>query len=337
MDILQGIKAIGIGGSWGALAALKELARGLPSDFGAPIFVVLHVGQYGLNEIAPILDRASPLHATTATDGGVPQRGVIYVAPADSHLLVIGDQIRLGRGPRENMCRPAIDPLLRSLAVNYGSAAIGVVLSGMLNDGAAGLAALKQSGGTTIVQNPTDSEAPSMPQGALRSSDVDYRAPAKDLSRLLLSLVAQPIPPREAVSPDIRLEVDIALGRKIDSRGMETIARPVALTCPSCGGVLSQIKQEPPLRFRCQVGHAFSADVLAAEQEQAVDEAIRIAMRVLDERARLIESMAEESMRCGRTSIGKDFQARAQEYRSRADVLRKAGLAVAFPKTEIAT
>lgn len=162
---------IAIGGSLGSVDALKHLCAQLPADLPAAVLVVVHVCSLGKNLLADIFDRNSPLAVSTAEEGEPVHAGHVYVAPADRHLLTIDRSIRLGRGPRENMARPAIDPLFRSVGVEYGSRAIGLVLTGLLDDGAAGLSDLKRCGGLTMVQNPGDAAAPDMPLAALRSSE----------------------------------------------------------------------------------------------------------------------------------------------------------------------
>src|SRR5262249_7094153 len=159
-----------------------------------------------------------------------------------------------------NLARPAIDPLLRSVGLSHGSGAVGVILTGMLNDGAAGLADLKRCGGVTIVQNPIEAWEREMPLAALRASDIDYQAPIGELGALLKRLASEPCGLSPSPPEDLRLEVEIALGRPVGSVDTTQIAHPVALSCPACGGVLSQMNRSPPLRFRCQVGHAYTAE-----------------------------------------------------------------------------
>ncbi|OAP41463.1 glutamate methylesterase [Sinorhizobium glycinis] len=310
---------IAIGGSMGGVGAVKHLLRDLPSDFPAVLFVVIHVGVRGNDLLADVLGQGAPLPVTTAIDG---ER--VHVAPADHHMLVIDDVVRLGRGPRENLSRPAIDPLFRSVGASYGSRAIAVVLTGMLNDGAAGLADAKRCGGVTVVQNPTDAAASDMPIGALKATDVDYRAPLADVAALLRQLTSEEADPPVAVPPDVRLEIDIALGRQIDSATLAEIAEVVPLSCPACGGVLSQIKAGPPLRFRCQVGHAYTSETLAAESEGAVDEAMRVALRIIEERVTLSEKMADDARRNGLGAAAAANGRRAEEGRQHAETLRRA-------------
>ncbi|WP_292295101.1 chemotaxis protein CheB [Marivita sp.] len=318
-------RAIAIGGSSGSIAALKQIVPRLLKDVPAAIFVVVHVGAYGRNLLGDILDSSGSLSVTTAVDGEPAEAGRVYVAPADRHLLVIDGVIRLGRGPRENMSRPSIDALFRSVAVSYGSSAIGLVLTGNLNDGAAGLAAIKQMGGLTAVQNPADAEAPDMPLGALEASDVDYRAPLADLPDLITAMAREPPGSEPASRRELELEVEIALGRPCRTETIAEIADVAPLSCPDCGGTLSQLKQ-PPLRFRCQVGHAYSANALADQHEGSIDEALRVALRIVEERAVLAERMARDANTAGRTHAHEDYLGKAAELRASAEVLRAAAL-----------
>ena len=319
-------RAVGIAGSAGSIDAIKTLLGELPPQFPAPIFVVVHVGSRGLNALAEIFGGAGVLPAKTAEDGEPVRPGHVYVAPADRHLLVIDGRCRLGRGPRENLCRPAIDPLFRSIGLDYGAGAVGVLLSGYMNDGAAGLADLKRCGGQTVVQNPADAVAADMPLGALRADDIDFRAPVKDMAELLVRILEAEPDVASQSWDDIALEVQIALGRAVDSRVVEAIAEPSTIPCPACGGVLSQIHQGPPLRYRCQVGHAYTGEILATELEADLDEAIGVALRIVDQRATLMEKLAEDSRRNGRESSASDFQERSDELRAHADILRRAAL-----------
>ena len=291
----------------------------------APIFLALHVGSQGRNFLADSLQSAGTRPVVTAEDGQFAVDDTVYVAPADHHLLVIDGCLRLGRGPRENLARPAIDPLLRSVGVCYGSGAIGVVLSGKLNDGAAGLADLKRCGGVTVVQSPADAIAPEMPTGALDASAIDHRGPAGSLGEVLAKLLEEEPGSAPPIPDAVFLEIDIALGRPCLTQDIDTFADPVPLSCPSCGGVLSQVRSRP-LRFRCQVGHAFTADILAQEQEGSLDEAMRVALRIVEERAQLVDRLARESDGAGRVHSARDFSRKAQELRQHADILRRAAL-----------
>jgi two-component system, chemotaxis family, protein-glutamate methylesterase/glutaminase len=317
-------RIIAIGGSAGGIAAIKTLCGALTPDIPAAICIVIHVGARGHNIIADIFQQRCPIPMETAVDGQKLQHGRAYVARADHHLIVEEGVIRLGRGPRENLARPAIDPLLRSAGLSYGSRAIGVVLTGMLNDGAAGLADLKRCGGVTIVQNPIEATEREMPLAALSASDVDYQTPIAELGALLNWLVVEPCGPSPPSPEDVRLEVEIALGHPTGTDEMNRLANPVALSCPACGGVMSQMRSAPPLRFRCQVGHAYTADSLSAEQEGSVDEAMRVALRIAEERAVLTQKMAEEARRGGLRHSAASYDRTSAQSRRHVETLRHA-------------
>lgn len=318
-------RAIAIGGSTGALPVVRDILLALPRPVPAPMFLALHVGTEGRNFLADALQNTGTRPVVTAEDGQPAVDDTVYVAPVDHHLLVIDHCLRLGRGPRENLSRPAIDPLLRSVGACYGGGAIGVVLSGKLNDGAAGLADLKRCGGVTVVQSPADAIAAEMPLGALDASPIDHRGPADSLGPILSKLLGEEPGPDAPIPDAVFLEIDIALGRPCLTQDIATFADPVALSCPSCGGVLSQVRTRP-LRFRCQVGHAFTADVLAQEQEGSLDEAVRVALRIVEERAQLVDRLARDSEGAGRAHSARDFSRKSQELRQHADVLRRAAL-----------
>jgi two-component system chemotaxis response regulator CheB len=321
--IIDGQRIIAIGGSAGAIGAIQTLCGGLSAEIPAAICIVIHVGARGQNLVASALGGSCPIPVETAVDGQKLQHGRAYVAPADRHLIVVDGLIRLGNGPRENLARPAIDPLLRSVGVSHGSRAVGVVLTGMLNDGAAGLADLKRCGGVTVVQNPTEAVERDMPLAALAASD-DYRAPLAELGALFKTLTSKPAPPSPPPPDDVRLEVDIALGLPSGTDATNRLANPVPLSCPACGGVLSQIRRSPPLRFRCQVGHAYTAEALASEQEGSVDEAMRVALRIVEERAVLTQNMADEARQGGLRHSAASFERTSAESRSHVVTLREA-------------
>ncbi|MBR1127969.1 chemotaxis protein CheB [Bradyrhizobium iriomotense] len=312
-----------IGGSSGATAPLKRILADLHPDVPAAIFIVLHIPAQGIGILSTVAASAGRLPVHQAVDGMKFERGHVYLGAPDHHLLLSGNHIRLGRGPRENMVRPAIDALFRSAALHHGPRVIGVVLSGLLSDGAAGLNAIKRCGGMTIVQDPLEAIAAEMPQRALEATTADLCVPAARLGDVLSDLAREPPGLACPVAPDIRLEVEIAAGERIGSAILADIADPAALTCPGCGGVLSQVKEARPMRFRCQVGHAYTADTLAKEQEGQVDEALRVALRIIEERAELVQRMAADGRRSGRPAVAEMYELRAAEYREYADMIRR--------------
>jgi two-component system, chemotaxis family, protein-glutamate methylesterase/glutaminase len=316
-----------IGGSAGSGAVLRRLAADLPGDFPASVFITAHVPSQAPPHLPSLLRDASGMRVSQAVDGQPVERGRIYVAPPNCHLLIIGETIRLGLGPRENLARPAIDPMFRSAALSYGARVIGVVLSGYLNDGASGLFAIKARGGITVAQHPVDAQVDQMPRAALERVEVDHVVAAADLGRLLVELAAQPAEATAPASEDLELEVRIALGARLGAEGLSGIAKPSPITCPHCSGVLSEIKGVGPLRYRCQTGHGFTAEAALAAQENAIDEALRIALRTIEERTSLVTRMGEDARAQGRTAVAELYEGRAREYEGYAVTLREAALA----------
>jgi two-component system chemotaxis response regulator CheB len=194
---VDGFAIIVIGASMGGVEALQSVAAGLPRDIPAALFVAQHVGRCA-SQMPRLLSRAGPLPAAHAAQGAVIRPGRIYVAPPDHHLLVERGHARLTRGPRENWARPAIDPLFRSAARAYGSCVIGVILTGMLKDGSAGLRAVRAAGGHAVVQDPADAAAPDMPWNALRHAGADYRLRLAEMPKVLAQLADELVLETEA-------------------------------------------------------------------------------------------------------------------------------------------
>ncbi|QIO33424.1 chemotaxis protein CheB [Bradyrhizobium sp. 1(2017)] len=312
-----------IGGSAGATQPLKQILGGLPADLPAAIFIVLHIPAQGIGILSTVASSAGPLPVRQAENGMKIEPGRVYLAAPDHHLLLAEDRVFLGRGPRENMVRPAIDALFRSAALHHGPRVIGVLLSGLLSDGAAGLNAIKRCGGMTVVQDPTEAISDEMPRRAMEATTIDLCVRGASIGDVLSELVREQAGAVLPIPPEIRLEVEIAAGDRIGSDKLVSMADPVALTCPGCGGVMSQVKESRPLRFRCQVGHAYTADALAKEQEGRVDEALRVALRIIEERAELVHRMASDGRRSGRAAVAEMYEARAAEYREYADMIRR--------------
>lgn len=312
-----------IGGSAGATAPLKQILSRLPADLPAAVFIVLHIPAQGIGILSTVASSAGRLPVRQAENGMKIEPGQIYLAAPDHHLLMSEDRIVLGRGPRENMARPAIDALFRSAALHHGPRVIGVLLSGLLSDGAAGLNAIKRCGGMAVVQEPSDAMSDEMPLRAMETTTVDLCVPGVGMGDVLSELAKEPAGAALPIPPEIRLEVEIAAGERIGSDNLVAMGNPVALTCPACGGVLSAVQDSLPMRFRCQVGHAFTADVLAKEQEGRVDEALRVALRIIEERAELVQRMAADGRRSGRPAVAEMYETRAAEYREYADMIRR--------------
>lgn len=314
-----------IGGSTGATGALKQILVGLPADLPASIFIVTHMPPYSNDILSNVLNGVGPLPVSRADDGAAIERGHVYVAVPDHHLLIEDGRIRLGRGPRENMARPSIDPLFRSAALWHGPRAVGVILAGTLDDGASGLAAIKQCGGVVVVQDPCDAIADEMPASALRATEVDACVPVADMAALLAKFANEPAGTEVHCPPGIRVDVEIAAGGRIDGNRLREIGDPSPLTCPTCHRTLSEVHDKRPLRYRCQLGHAYTAAALEREQGD-VDEALRVALGVIEERAELVRRMARDARETSRMVVAEMYDARSRDYVQYADAIRRAAI-----------
>jgi two-component system chemotaxis response regulator CheB len=303
-----------IGASAGGVDALGRLIEGLPAELPAAVFVVLHVLPTGTSLLPTILDRAGPLAAAAAVDGERIERGRVYVAPPDHHLLVHRERVGLSRGPRENGHRPAADPLFRSAARAFGARVIAIVLSGALDDGTAGLRFVKDRGGLTIAQEPSDALYPSMPQSAVDHEVADLVVPVAEMPALVCDLLdaqIEPEPPPDDPPDQEDTSDDDPRAGKLSP-----------ITCPECGGALWEHEEAGVLRFKCQVGHAYTRESLETAHGEALEMALWTALRSLEERADLLRRLARRTTR-GSGRVANGLEARAESALRHADVLRE--------------
>lgn len=324
--ILSKGNVVVVGASAGGVEALTKLVAQLPPDLSAALFVVLHISAHSTSVLPEILTRAGVLKATHAEDGEVIEPGRIYVAPPDRHLLIESGQVKVVRGPRENGHRPAIDPLFRTAARTYGPQVIGVVLSGVLDDGTAGLCAIKQRGGIGLVQHPDEAMFDGMVRSAIENVEVDAILPVSDIAAELVRLATQPleVPEIPLGSEKIEVESEIAELNPMALHKHERLGKPSGFACPDCGGVLWELEEGNLIRFRCRVGHAFSTQTLLAHQSDVLEEALWTAFRALEESASLNRRMAKRAFQSGHDRSGKRYEEQAQDAKKRADLIRQA-------------
>lgn len=313
----NGCDLVVVGASAGGVEALSTLARNLPPDFAAPVLVVLHLPAFAKSVMPEILSRAGPLPAAHAEDGEPLAGGRIYVAPPNAHLLVDGSSIRLDRGPAINGYRPAVDPLFRSAAQSHGARVAGVVLSGALDDGTAGLAAIRDAGGATLVQDPAEAMYPSMPDSAIGYVRPDYVLPLVELVDVLVRLTsgADPIHSKaeETTMSDAAPNPD----------GED--AQPGALApfvCPECGGNLWESDDHGVISYRCRVGHGYSIEALDTENGVTVERALWSAYRALEERSAMSRRVARRLADRGRIQSAERFERQAESSSVQADALK---------------
>ena len=310
-----------VGASAGGLEALRALVRDLDADLPAAVFVVLHIGAN--SQLAHVVAKDSPLPVLPATRGQRFEHGKIYVGVSGLHLLLHDGHILLRRGPRENLARPAIDPLFRSAAASFGGRVIGVILSGALADGTAGLRAIKRCGGLAVVQDPAEALVSDMPRNALRHVDVDHVCKAGDMGRLLAKLARQPAGPSPEVPLDVRLETAIAAQELADMKADDLLGTPSRFTCPECHGSLWEIEDGTMLRYRCHVGHAFAAEAVLASQGEEIDRLLGTLLRSHQERAALAHRMAQHERDKDRHTLAEQLEGRAREYEDDARIMKK--------------
>lgn len=309
-----------VGGSSGGLEAFLALVRALPADFNAAVFMVLHLSPDYPSDLDDILDRATPLKAMKASDREPIRPGFIYVAPPDHHLTLERDLIRVQRGPRENRHRPAIDPLFRSAARIYGPRVTGIIMSGYMDDGAAGLLAVRSRGGYAIVQDPSDAKAGQMPEAALKYAGADQTLPAAKIGGAVVTHVTKCAEKNNNDSEARKTVQEPVYANLHTATPEEGEGKPSPFACPECHGVLWELKDGKMVRFRCRVGHAYSPENLREEQAQAVETALWAAMRALEEKAALETRLSAST---SDSKMGSRFKEQAESDQAHAETIRR--------------
>ncbi|MGY1802369.1 chemotaxis protein CheB [Blastococcus sp. SYSU D00922] len=314
-----------VGASAGGVEALRQVLGGLPPDFPAAVLVVLHMPSSARSALPAILDRVCALPVRPAADGDRLEPGTVLVAVPDRHLMVEDGHVLLTRGPRENGHRPAVDVLFRSAARAAGRRVVAVVLSGALDDGTAGLIAVRTRGGIGVAQDPDDALYPSMPKHAADIGGAEHVVAADKMGALLGELLGEDVEGLDAPPPSGLMDTETAMAY-LDPDAMDADERPgtpSGFGCPSCHGALFSITEGGLERFRCRVGHAWSAEALAAEQSQALESALWMALRGLEERAALSLRMGERAEQRGHSLSAGAFRERHDEALRAAGLLRQ--------------
>jgi two-component system chemotaxis response regulator CheB len=307
----EGHPIIVIGTSAGGLEALDQLIAQLPTDLPASIFIVQHLGPETTGDaLIHRLGKYRAFEPRFAEDGDVFLPSRIYIAPPDQHMLVKKKNVLVSKGARENRFRPGIDPLFRSAAVTHGPAVIGVVLTGMLDDGTAGLIAISRCGGTTVVQDPAEAAYSQMPESAVSNAPVHHCVGLGQMGALLEKLVKQAPGKRKAIPEDVRTEAEIAERVLSDVAQVSTLGPQVPYNCPNCGGVLWEVKNNDIKRYRCHTGHSYSASALLVSQSEKIEETLWTSLRMFEERKNLLNTMAHSE---ARMVLKRSYQERARD------------------------
>jgi two-component system chemotaxis response regulator CheB len=303
-----------VGASAGGLTALRTMIASLSGGLPAAVCVVQHIGDHA-SHLPSLLDGVGPLRVAEAEDGDPIEPGVVYVAPPSHHLVVGPGHLHLIRGPRENFARPAVDPLFRSAAEHFGPRAIGVILSGQLNDGTAGLYEIKRRGGLAVVQDPLDAEYPGMPQSAIDHVTVDYRVAASALPDLLEALAFQLTRSSPFLDPRAQ-ESEVMASQRSGSR-------PVAFTCPECGGALRRSELGTIVKFDCHIGHTMTVEAMAAGQFAEMEKGLEASLRRMNERIELCRQMIEQAHAISDEHQARNWQTARLQTEERARLVKQ--------------
>ena len=293
----SGTQVVVIGASAGGLNALTKLVSQLQEDFPAPVLIVQHISADATgNVLLNALNKQGKLKCSHAESGTQLSPGNVYLAPSDHHMMIDSKRkILVTKGAQENRSRPGIDPLFRSAAVAFGNRLIGIILTGYLDDGTAGLKVIKRCGGICIVQDPADADYPDMPKNALNQVEVDYCVPISEMGGLLYQLMSRKIGRRKKIPKDVLIEATIAERILSDLPSVNALGEQVPFNCPNCGGVLWKMDHDTSLRYRCHTGHAYTETSLLAEQTKKIEETMWTALRMFEERKNLLTTIAKES------------------------------------------
>jgi len=311
-----------IGASAGGVEALLKLTNRLPETFQAAVLIVIHVSSQVPSYLPQVLGRQCKLPVTHAKNGEPIQAGHVYIAPPDHHLIVQDGKLRLSHGPRQNGHRAAIDLLFESAARNHKKGVLGVILSGMLDDGSRGLHTIKRCDGITVVQDPEDALYPSMPNNALTRISIDHTLQASMIGEQLANWVSEVAPRLEDDPPMETEETEFVfedkhrfeMGQMQDTRTM--------LTCPDCGGVLWEMGDGADPHYRCHVGHVYSIESLESYKDDILERALWEAVRTLEENASLARRMATTAREANRTISMERFEACARQHAENANLIR---------------
>lgn len=317
-----------VGASAGGMNALSEFVVQLKPGMDAAVFIVMHLSRASVSDF--LLHRLQPLttfRCEIATEGAPINQDHIYIAASNCHLLVKKDSIILGRGPEENRWRPSIDVLFRSAAAAYSNRVIGVMLTGLLDDGTAGMLAIKRSGGSSIVQDPNEAEYPDMPLSVLNSMEVDHCISLADMGDVIFE-ITQKIHEEKPAPDDVILESEIAERVVVDYDIVRQLGEKSIFACPDCGGGLWSINkggagQGKADRYRCHIGHSYSEKDLVIKQAEIFESTLWIALRIMEERKNLLKKMEDDHAKRGLLNMAKNYKEKSDDLQVHVDKMKE--------------
>jgi two-component system chemotaxis response regulator CheB len=319
----QGKFIVVIGASAGGTVALPDLLSQLKPQMNIAVFVVIHIAKKTVGEMfVKRVQKYTELKCKLPKHGEAVKAGVVYVAKPDHHLLLKNNKIVLGKGPMENRYRPSIDALFRSAAAQYDHKVIGIVLTGMLEDGAVGMLAIKRSGGTCIVQDPNEAQHPDMPNAVLKNLKPDYISPVSEMGDAIMKIITNP-PRKSKIPHDIKKESEISERVQIGIDNLKQIGEHSLYSCPDCGGGLWQMKNNGETRYRCHVGHAYTEDGLISTMVLNTETALWTALRIIEERRNLLKTLADKEKTKGNKRVGTRYSQRVKELELQIEHLKQ--------------
>jgi two-component system, chemotaxis family, protein-glutamate methylesterase/glutaminase len=323
---------VAVGASAGGLNAVLELTAQLKPEMNVAVFIVLHITKMSLTDV--LVSRLQSLTSYTcklAEDGEPIKSQHVYLAPPDLHLLLAKGSIILGQGPAENRWRPSIDMLFRSAAAAYNSRLIGIILTGLMQDGTAGMDAIRRSGGTLIVQDPKEAEYPDMPLSVLQNMDVDYSISVSKMGALLSEKTRNGLPPQKEVPHDIAVEAELSRKVAISIDALAEVGKHSPFSCPDCGGHLYFVNSENIEHYKCHVGHSYTEGELLFQMTNSLEATLWVALRMMEERRLLLEKMSREERGKGWMHSAEQKQVRSAEMRTHIERLKELLFATKTP------
>ena len=320
-----------IGTSSGGIRALEELVMQLSPDQDAAYFIVLHLSRKGVGEVLfQRLQQHSPLPCRIGIDGETIERGRIYIAPPDHHMLLTRGNVVIGKGAPENRWRPSINNLFRSAAAHYNARVIGIILTGLLDDGTTGMSCIKRAGGICIVQDPGEADHPDMPLSVLDNVAVDFTESLSRMGVLLREIISTTEPVEVEVPADIILEADI--DKRVSTR-IDNLAQmeKIETNCPDCGGGLWVTQKEHPAHYRCHVGHSFTDRELLIRVSEVMENTFWTSLRMMEERRTLLMKLHKKDQERGYNSTAALHLQKAEEMNVHIENLKE----ILFKSTEV--
>lgn len=314
-----------IGASAGGMDALKEMVQNFQPGLDIAYCVVLHLSRKGIGDfVVHRLSQVTSLPCCLAANGAPVEKDTIYVARPNQHLLVKEEHFILGGGPEENRFRPSIDVLFRSAAVAYSSDAIGIILSGMLDDGTSGMRAIKRSGGTCIVQDPNQAEYPDMPLSVINNIEVDHVVTLSEIGDVIANVTIQKKGKKKTKVPEeVIAESKIAETTAVGIDIIESLADKTVFACPDCGGNLWMMKDDGLKRYRCHIGHAYTERDLAVKQVEAAGNTLWVALRMMEERRHLLKNLEIENAKKGYKALASAQLEKQKQIQQHIDTMKK--------------